>query len=83
MGTRSKNMALTGLVNKGACRMLLAKCYLAIGEYAKAKEQTDILINQSGYSLMPKHLWNIQRWWRTTNMANYPKCDLGPAPAGK
>ena len=32
--------------------MLLAKCYLATGEYEKAKEQTDILINQSGYSLM-------------------------------
>ncbi|WP_240348217.1 RagB/SusD family nutrient uptake outer membrane protein [Longitalea arenae] len=47
-----KDLSLTGMVNKGACRMLLAKCYLAIGEYAKAKEQTDILINQSGYSLM-------------------------------
>jgi len=45
-------IGLTGMVNKGACRMLLAKCYLAIGEYAKAKEQTDILINESGYALM-------------------------------
>ena len=43
---------LVGLVNKGACRMLLAKCYLALGEYSKAKDQLDILINQSGYSLM-------------------------------
>lgn len=47
-----KDMSLIGMVNKGACRMLLAKCYLAIGEYAKAKEQTDILINSSGYALM-------------------------------
>lgn len=47
-----KDMSLIGMVNKGACRILLAKCYLAIGEYAKAKEQTDILIEQSGYSLM-------------------------------
>jgi hypothetical protein len=47
-----KNQSLIGMVNKGACRMLLAKCYLAIGEYEKAKEQTDILINQSGYALM-------------------------------
>jgi tetratricopeptide (TPR) repeat protein len=47
-----KDMTLTGMINKGGCRMLLAKCYLATGEYAKAKEQTDILINQSGYSLM-------------------------------
>lgn len=46
------DMSLIGMVNKGACRMLLAKCYLASGEYAKAKEQTDILINGSGYSLM-------------------------------
>lgn len=47
-----KDMSLIGMVNKGACRMLLAKCYLAMGEYAKAKEQTDILIDKSGYSLM-------------------------------
>ena len=47
-----KNMSLIGMINKGACRMLLAKCYLAIGEYQKAKEQTDILIDQSGYALM-------------------------------
>lgn len=47
-----KDMPLIGMVNKGASRMLLAKCYLALGEYAKAKEQTDILINQSGYALM-------------------------------
>jgi len=43
---------LIGMVNKGACRMLLAKCYLALGDYVKAKEQTDILIDQSGYALM-------------------------------
>ncbi len=46
------DIGIVGMVNKGACRMLLAKCYLAIGEYAKAKEQTDILIDQSGYALM-------------------------------
>lgn len=45
-------MTVTGMINKGACRMLLAKCYLAVGEYEKAKAQTDILINQSGYMLM-------------------------------
>lgn len=47
-----KNINLIGMINKGACRMLLAKCYLALGEYQKAKVQTDILIDQSGYSLM-------------------------------
>jgi tetratricopeptide (TPR) repeat protein len=50
-----KDMNMIGMVNKGACRMLLAKCYLAIGEYAKAKEQTDILIEQSDYSLMTQN----------------------------
>ncbi|MDR1098328.1 MAG: RagB/SusD family nutrient uptake outer membrane protein [Tannerella sp.] len=47
-----KDMNVVGMINKGACRMLLTKCYLATGEYAKAKEQTDILIEQSGYSLI-------------------------------
>lgn len=47
-----KDMTQIGMINKGACRMLLAKCYLALGEYQKAKEQTDILIDQSGYALM-------------------------------
>ncbi len=47
-----KNMAYTGMVNKGACRMLLAKCYLATGQWQKAKDQLDILIGQSGYELM-------------------------------
>ncbi|MBD0725440.1 RagB/SusD family nutrient uptake outer membrane protein [Flavobacterium sp. L1I52] len=41
-----------GLVNKGACRQLLIKCYLASGRFAEAEAQADILINQSGYSLM-------------------------------
>ncbi|MFL9830270.1 RagB/SusD family nutrient uptake outer membrane protein [Flavobacterium sp. ST-87] len=41
-----------GLVNKGACRQLLIKCYLASGRFKDAEDQADILINQSGYSLM-------------------------------
>jgi len=45
-------MEYSGMVNKGACRMLLAKCYLATGQWEKAKEQLDILIDQSGYSLI-------------------------------
>jgi hypothetical protein len=47
-----KDMTYVGMVNKGACRMLLIKCYLATGQFQKAKEQADILIEQSGYSLM-------------------------------
>ncbi len=41
-----------GFVNKGACRMLLAKIYMANYKFDKAKEQLDILINNSGYQLM-------------------------------
>jgi hypothetical protein len=47
-----KDMDYIGMINKGACRQLLIKCYLANGEFAKAKEQADILIDQSGYALM-------------------------------
>jgi len=47
-----KDMTSVGMVNKGACRMLLIKCYLATKQFQKAKEQADILINQSGYALM-------------------------------
>lgn len=69
-----KNMTLVGMVNKGACRMLLAKCYLALGEYSKAKEQTDILIDQSGYSLMINNFGTFndggepQTWQITRNV---------------
>lgn len=45
-------MPLIGMINKGACRQLLIKCYLATGQWDKAIEQADILINDSGYALM-------------------------------
>lgn len=45
-------MAYVGMINKGACRMLLTKCYLATGQWDKAIAQADTLINSSGYSLM-------------------------------
>jgi hypothetical protein len=69
-----KDMSQIGMVNKGACRVLLAKCYLAIGEYAKAKEQTDILIDDSGYSLMTNNFGTFndggepQTWPITRNV---------------
>lgn len=46
------DMDLIGMVNKGACRMLLSKLYLAIGDYQKALDQLNIIINDSGYELM-------------------------------
>ncbi|MCD7936314.1 MAG: RagB/SusD family nutrient uptake outer membrane protein [Tannerellaceae bacterium] len=41
-----------GKPNKGACRMLLIKFYMAAGEFDKAIAQADALINNSGYELM-------------------------------
>jgi len=45
-------MAYIGMINKAACRQLLIKCYLATGQWDKAIAQANILIDQSGYSLM-------------------------------
>lgn len=45
-------MSYIGMVNKGACRQLLIKCYLATGQWDKAIDQANILINSSGYTLM-------------------------------
>ncbi|MES2240287.1 MAG: RagB/SusD family nutrient uptake outer membrane protein [Bacteroidota bacterium] len=63
-----------GLVNKGACRQLLIKCYLASGRFAEAEAQADILINQSGYSLMQNNFGTFdpggkpQTWTITRNV---------------
>lgn len=66
-----KDMTMIGMVSKGACRQLLIKCYLATGKFQQAKEQADILINESGYKLMENEFgtfinphpdtWNIIR----------------------
>lgn len=45
-------MQYIGMINKGACRQLLIKCYLATGQWDKAIEQANILIDDSGYALM-------------------------------
>lgn len=65
-----KDMEYYGMVNKGACRQLLIKCYLATGQFEKAEQQADILIGQ--YQLMTEpfgtftnsgepETWNITR----------------------
>lgn len=41
-----------GMVTNEACRLLLAKIYLALGRYKDAETQCDWLINQSGLKLM-------------------------------
>ena len=69
-----KQMSTIGMVNKEACRMLLAKLYLSVGEWKKAEQQCDELINNSGLALMTQpfgsnddansgepETWNITR----------------------
>ena len=69
-----KDMTSIGMVNKEACRMLLAKLYLSVGEWEKAEKQCDELINNSGLALMEQpfgsasvansgepETWNITR----------------------
>ena len=58
-----KDMDMVGQVNKGACRQLLIKCYLATGQWEKAKEQADILIDKSGYELMKEPFGIFRREW--------------------
>ena len=66
-----KDMTYIGMVNKGACRQLLIKCYLANGDFQKAKDQADILIDQSGYSLMKETFGTFSnpypKTWNITN----------------
>jgi len=61
-----KDMTLRGLINKGACRQLLIKCYLATGQFDKAIAQADILINSSGYSLNMNNFGNFYNPYPTT-----------------
>lgn len=41
-----------GTVTRGACQQLLIKCYLSTGQFDKAIEVANDLINNSGYALM-------------------------------
>ncbi len=41
-----------GTVNQEACMQLLIKCYLVVGEYAKAEQMATDLINNHGLALM-------------------------------
>lgn len=63
-----KDMQYIGMINKGACRMLLSKLYLATGQWQKAKDQLDIIIDKSGYQLMTEDFgqfiqpFNTEAW---------------------
>ena len=56
-----KDMDYVGMVNKGACRMLLSKLYMSIGEFGKAKNQKQDCCKQkhqtnSNYSFYHFHV---------------------------
>jgi len=64
-------MEYLGMVNNGACRHLLIKCYLATGQWDKAIKQADTLIDMSEHELMTEPFgeffspmestWHIER----------------------
>lgn len=67
-----KEMPYMGTVNQETCMQLLIKCYLVIGEYAKAEEMATDLINNHGLALMEQpfgtfvpsgspETWNVER----------------------
>lgn len=67
-----KDMPYYGPVNKEACMQLLVKCYLTVGEFAKAEAMASDLINNHGLALMQQpfgefvpsgnpETWNVER----------------------
>lgn len=69
-----KDMTMIGMINKGACRMLLAKLYLSLGRWDDAIAQCDALINDPQYELMREEFgtfitpFNNEAWPVTRNV---------------
>lgn len=66
-----KDMSYVGMVNQEACMHLLVKCYLTVGEYAKAEQMATDLINNHGLRLMtePFGTWQpsgCETTWKVT-----------------
>jgi len=64
-------MTYVGQVNQEACMHLLIKCYLAVGEYAKAESVATDLINNHGLKLMTENFGTWQpsgeeKTWKVT-----------------
>ena len=64
-------MSYMGQVNQEGCMHLLIKCYLAIGEYAKAENMATDLINNHGLKLMTENFGTWQpsgneKTWKVT-----------------
>lgn len=65
------NMEYLGMVNQEACMHLLTKCYLVVGEYAKAEAMATNLINNHGLHLMTENFGTFQgsgneKTWKVT-----------------
>ncbi len=66
-----RDMAYVGQVNKEGCMHLLVKCYLAVGEYAKAESMATRLIEEQGLKLMTETFgtWQpsgAEKTWKVT-----------------
>lgn len=64
-------MAYVGQVNQEGCMHMLVKCYLAVGEYAKAEQVATDLINNHGLKLMTENFgtWQpsgAEKTWKVT-----------------
>lgn len=70
----AKKDVTVGMVNQEACMLLLAKCYLVTGDYAKAESMCNDLINNHGLQLMTESFgtWvasgNENTWKVTRNV---------------
>jgi hypothetical protein len=69
-----QKMTTFGTPNQEACMQLLIKCYLAVGEFAKAEAMATDLINNHGLKLMTEpfgtfvHSGNAKTWNVTDNV---------------
>lgn len=66
-----QDMEYLGMVNQEACMHLLVKCYLVVGEYAKAEAMATDLINNHGLHLMTESFGEWQpsgeeKTWKVT-----------------
>ena len=67
-----KEIGYIGTVNQEACKQLLIKCYLVVGEYQKAEQLATDLINNHGLALMnaPFVIWDLHRGVNITDASN-------------
>ncbi len=66
-----KEQSMWGVVNQEGCMQLLIKCYLAVGEWKKAEQTADDLINNHGLALMTEPFGTFyqgnEKTWKVTD----------------